>query len=53
VNASHLHVGALSQACNIIELRLQLICGAKQILLAPDDEDPGGKNRQCPNNERT
>ena len=51
VNPAHLHVGSLSQARNIVELRLQLVGGAKQILLAPDDEDPGSQNRQRHNDE--
>ena len=51
VNAAHLNVGSFSQTRYIVELGLQLVCGAKQVLLAPDNEDPGAQNRQCHNDE--
>src|SRR5580658_6770521 len=51
VNAAHLNVSSLSQARNIVELRLQLVSGAKQILLAPNNEDTGSQNRQRRNDK--
>jgi hypothetical protein len=51
VNAAHLHVSSHTQARDIVELRLQLVSGAKQILLAPDDEDAGSKNCQRRNDK--
>jgi hypothetical protein len=51
VNPAHLHIGSRCQARDIVELRLELVGGAKQILLAPDNKDPRGKNCQRPNDE--
>ena len=51
VNSSYLHVGSCFKTCNIVEFRPELVRGAKQILLAPDDKNPGGKNCQCHNDE--
>ena len=53
MNAAHLHVSSHSQACNIVELRLQLVCGAEQILPSPDNEDTGSQNYQRCNDECT
>jgi hypothetical protein len=47
VNSSDLYVSSGREARDIVELRFQLVCGAKQILLAPDYEDASGKNCQC------
>src|SRR5580658_2658123 len=51
VNPTHLYVSSRGQARNIVELRLQLVGGAKQILLAPDDENTGGQNGQRRNDK--
>src|SRR5580700_9117800 len=51
VNAAHLNVSSHSQARNIVELRLELVSGAKQILLAPNNEDTGSQNRQRRNDK--
>jgi hypothetical protein len=51
VNAAYLDVGSSSQSRYIVELRLELVCGAKQIFLAPNDEDTGGQNCQCHKDE--
>jgi hypothetical protein len=51
VNATHLDIGSCRQSRYIVELRLQLVSGAEQMLLASDDEDSTDKNRQRYNNE--
>ena len=49
--SAHLHICSVSHAHHIVELRLQLVRGAKQILLAPDNEDPRSQNCQRHNDE--
>jgi hypothetical protein len=51
VNPAYAHVASLIQAFDVVELRLQLVRRAEEILLAPDNKDAACQNCQGRNDE--
>jgi hypothetical protein len=51
VNPAHPHIASRIQTRYIVELRLQLVCGAEKILLAPDNKDTNRQNCQRRHNK--
>jgi len=51
MHTTDLYVRSISQTRNVIKLRLELVCGSEEILLAPNDEDARGQYCQSRNDE--